>query len=106
VEVVRELLKHGAKVESVEEFGRTPLLTAVFKSNVEVFRELLKHGAEVESADNFGYTPLNTAASEGHVDVVRELVSMALKWKVQIILAIHLSTQQLQKATWMLSGSC
>jgi ankyrin repeat protein len=48
VEVVRELLKHGANVKSADKAGCTPLYKAASKGHVEVVRELLKHGAKVE----------------------------------------------------------
>jgi ankyrin repeat protein len=46
VEVIRELLKNGAKVESVNKNGYTPLNTADEKGHMEVVRELQKHGAK------------------------------------------------------------
>ena len=51
VEVVRELLKHGPKVESAYKYDCTPLYKAASNGHEEVVRELLKHGAKVESAD-------------------------------------------------------
>jgi len=49
VDVVRELLKHGAKLESASNYHWTPLYTAASNGHVEVVRELLKHGAKLES---------------------------------------------------------
>jgi ankyrin repeat protein len=54
MEVVRELLKHGAGVESANKNGWTPLNKAADKCHVEVIRELLKHGVKLESANNDG----------------------------------------------------
>jgi ankyrin repeat protein len=51
VEVVRELLKHGAKVESADKNGRNPLYIAALKGHVEVVRQMLKQGAKLESAE-------------------------------------------------------
>jgi len=53
MEAVRELLKHGAKVESGDKNGRSPLYIAASNVDVEVVRELLKQGANVEDADEF-----------------------------------------------------
>ena len=47
MEAVRELLKHGAKVESAKKVVWTPLYTAALKGHVEAVRELLKHGAKM-----------------------------------------------------------
>jgi len=41
VEVFRELLKHGAEVESADKYGWTPLESGVLNGHVEVVRELL-----------------------------------------------------------------
>jgi len=51
VEVVRELLIHGAKVGNGIKNGWKLLHAAAAKDHVEVVRELLKHGAKVESAN-------------------------------------------------------
>jgi len=45
VEVVRELLNHGAKLGSVDKYGLTPLKTAATKRHMAVIRELQKHGS-------------------------------------------------------------
>jgi len=47
VEVVRELLKHGAEVENANKFGHTPFEIATEKGHMEVVRELQKYGAGV-----------------------------------------------------------
>jgi ankyrin repeat protein len=47
VEVVRELLKHDAKVKSANNSGWTPLKTAATKGHLDVVRELQKYGASV-----------------------------------------------------------
>ena len=67
---MRELLKHGAKVESADKDEWTSLITAASYGQLEVVQELLKHGAKVESADKNGWTPLNSAAKEGHLEIV------------------------------------
>jgi len=54
VEVVRELLKHGAKLESANNNSSTPILIAAVKAHVVVVRELLKHGTVLESANSKG----------------------------------------------------
>ena len=64
MEVVRELLKQGAKLESSHNYGWTPLNTASEKDPMEVVRELLKHGAKLESAYNNGCAPVNGAAEK------------------------------------------
>jgi ankyrin repeat protein len=96
VEVVRKLLKHGAKVGSADNFGYTPLYRAASNGYVEVVRELLKHGAKVESAYKPGWTPPYRAAFYDELEFIQELFK-------HDPLAGHLSTEQLQTATWKLS---
>jgi ankyrin repeat protein len=47
VEVVRELLKHGAKVESANKYDWTPLKSAAGIGHMDVVRELKKYGASL-----------------------------------------------------------
>jgi serine/threonine-protein phosphatase 6 regulatory ankyrin repeat subunit B len=54
VEVVRELLKNGASMESVNNDGWTPLHIATNNGPVEVLRVLLKNGANIKSVNNYG----------------------------------------------------
>ena len=58
MEVVRELLKHGAKMESANNYVWTPLNEAASNGHMEVIREFMKHGANSESTNNNGWTPL------------------------------------------------
>jgi hypothetical protein len=76
LEVVRELLQHGAEVDKARtDNGGTPLIRASQQGHLEVVRELLKHGAEVDKAmTNDGATPLFIASLQGHLEVVRELL--------------------------------
>ena len=54
VEVVQELLNHGASVDFADHYGWTPLHVAAGKGYVEVVQELLNHGASVDFADHYG----------------------------------------------------
>ena len=100
LEVVRELLSQGAKVDAADNNGFTPLYVACYNGHLEVVRELLSwspnvnplllpsmyghldvvrellsQGAKVDAADNNGLTPLHVACYNGHLEVVRELLS-------------------------------
>ncbi|KAJ5198757.1 uncharacterized protein N7498_007874 [Penicillium cinerascens] len=69
VELANILLKHGARVNSRDKQGKSPLhhiAEANFgsASMVQKFAALLiQHGADVNSRDNFGYTPLHRAVA-------------------------------------------
>jgi ankyrin repeat protein len=75
VQVVKELLGHGADVNVKDNNIWTPLHFACWKGHAQVFKELVDHGADIEAKDNDGRTPLHCACLTGHVAVVNELVS-------------------------------
>jgi len=67
VDVVRELLKLGAKCDSRDDEGQTPLHYAALSCHVGVLEELLKNrskDADVDALDNNKMTPLHLAVQE------------------------------------------
>ena len=75
LEVVRELLNHGASVDIANNEGATTLTTRASESHVEIFLIFLNHGANLDIRDESGSTPLNVAAKSGHVGVADELLN-------------------------------
>ena len=80
VEVVRELLRRGAEVDTVVEDFDGNLYTALYvasqNGHLEVVRELLSNGAAINFMSNdHGMTPLRAAFGRGHLEVVRELLA-------------------------------
>lgn len=61
-EVVEELLKAGANVHQLDQWGRTPLMLAVERANPKVVETLLKAGANPNHVNKDGETPLLVAA--------------------------------------------
>jgi len=55
VEVVRELLNRGAKMDIAYEFLSSPLCAAAEKGHLEVVRELLNRGAGMDIAYEFTF---------------------------------------------------
>ena len=56
VEVLRELLKHGANGNRAKKDDFTPLHIAGGNGHIEVLRELLNHGASGNIANNLLYS--------------------------------------------------
>ncbi len=72
---VTALLEDGAKVNSRDRNGDSPLNMAAAKGNAELVDVLLKAGGDVNLANLAGVTPLMGAAFSGKVDIVRRLLA-------------------------------
>jgi ankyrin repeat domain-containing protein 50 len=70
---IRLPFKKRAKVDSVDRYGRTPLVYAVWNGHVAVVKLLLKAGASIGLRDDIGGTPLSYAVCNGRDDVVKFL---------------------------------
>jgi ankyrin repeat protein len=62
-ETVKELVSHGADVNTPDEEGCTPVYRAAEKGHVDVIRALVEHGADVNTPDEEGCTPVCAAAA-------------------------------------------
>jgi ankyrin repeat protein len=73
VEVARLLLSGGADVDSVDEHGNTPLMTAVFESRGrgDVIELLRANGADPRKGNARGQTPVGLARLIANFDVAR-----------------------------------
>lgn len=71
---VERLLSSGAKTETRDREGRTPLLLATHGNHVEVARLLIAAGADVNAKDSISDTPFLYASAEGR----NEILKMAL----------------------------
>lgn len=66
-EIVDELIKGGARVNSRHGDGWTPLMIASHNGNVKVIEVLLSHDAHVNAKSDKGYTPLYLALHNNNV---------------------------------------
>ena len=66
-------LDRRAEPNIANEYGITPLHSAVSKGQTDVVQLLLDRGAEPNMADHIGRTPLSWAQQEGHMDIVNIL---------------------------------
>ena len=72
VEMVPLLLKYGAKIEAVDEQGRTPLILASsgYDERAEITKILLENGAKIDAIDNEKKTALIHASYRGYTNTV------------------------------------
>ncbi len=73
IEAVRVLLDNRAEVDSVNQFGNTPLFVAVFnsKGRGDVIALLRQRGADPLRANNSGQTPVALARLISNYDVAQ-----------------------------------
>ena len=74
IEMVKELLKHGAEVDSEDNFQCTPLMDALKRNQFDIAKLLLEYGANINHCDNRGMTALHSAAAIGHVKTIEFLL--------------------------------
>ncbi|TGK95314.1 ankyrin repeat domain-containing protein [Leptospira brenneri] len=75
LEFVRSIVKEGADLEAINEFGQTPLILAVLLNNEEIVKELVSLGSDTNKADTIeGQTPLILAARDGNSQIVKFLL--------------------------------
>ena len=73
-ELVRALLKAGAKADVTSNYGDTALTEAIKLEDMDLFHALLDAGANVDSPNLEGQTALMLAISIGNQDMAKELV--------------------------------
>ena len=81
VEMVRDLLNAGARVQARDSRDLTPLFFALATEypSLETVGTLLRSGAEVNARDNTGETPLDWAQKFGHPQILAELQKAGAK---------------------------
>jgi ankyrin repeat protein len=74
VDMVRQLLEHGADTNIPNQDHSTALHLASSYGRPEVARLLLSYGAKVDEEDGKGRTPFQVAASKGHHEMTKVLL--------------------------------
>jgi ankyrin repeat protein len=73
------LLAAGAKVQTVDEYGETPLTLACSNGNARLVKKLVEAGADVNAARWDGTTALMLAANSGNAEAVNLLIARGAK---------------------------
>jgi ankyrin repeat protein len=75
LDVIRLLINRGANIESVDEIGNTPLLTACWEGNVVMAIELIDKGANVNAKNIGDMTALHYITNiDKNINVVKRLL--------------------------------
>ncbi len=74
IESARKYLEHGADINCVDNYDRTPLEIAVSSKYTEMVRVLLECGADVKHVDLHGDTALLFAAQTADSEIVRMIL--------------------------------
>lgn len=83
VDLVENLIKHGANVNLANKKGQTPLHIAAISNKAFIISLLLKKSAKIDAADKEGNTPLMLAASENRKEAVKLLVEKGANRKLR-----------------------
>lgn len=70
---IQLLLAAGARIDSIDDLGRSPLHLAIARGSVDLTRTLVLRGASLADKDHAGETPLDCAAATGNIDLLRLL---------------------------------
>jgi ankyrin repeat protein len=73
-ESVELMLGAGADINTVDQYGNTPLMYAAGFGHEKVVRFLVQHGAKVNVVNEADGTPLMWAAEKGYTEIVRFLL--------------------------------
>ena len=74
LELVEQLLEHGAEADVSNDYGATPLSAAAVEADYRIVKALLEAGADVDSPNPEGQTALMVVARTGQVETARLLL--------------------------------
>ena len=73
---IQTKIDKGTVVDSLNEFGDTPLIMAAVYGRTAAAKLLIEKGANVNFVNNVGNTPLSLAALKGDTENMRRIVKM------------------------------
>eukprot|EP01045_Picozoa_sp_COSAG04_P035746 COSAG04_NODE_8385_length_983_cov_1.149321_1_plen_231_part_01 len=83
LDVVRFLVRAGAKLEATNSGGVTALMVAAWEGKHGCVEFLLGAGADVHAADKYGDNALHYAAIRGELDIMLLLLNKGVDWTQQ-----------------------
>ncbi|NLW84173.1 MAG: hypothetical protein GXY41_07210 [Phycisphaerae bacterium] len=72
-EVLR-LIKSGADINLMDNYGNTVLMVASYFASEEVINDLLRYGADLDMRDNYGRTAILIAAQKSRFEIVHKFL--------------------------------
>jgi ankyrin repeat protein len=83
-EHVRPLLDAGAKLDTTNRYGLTPLMSALLNGQRDTAQLLIKRGAALDKTSPGGMTMLMAAATAGDLSLVQQLLAAGADPKAQV----------------------
>jgi ankyrin repeat protein len=87
-ELIEKLIKDGADVNAVDNYGSTPLLKAIeqskFKDMTKFIRILISHNADTNAVDKKGYEPLMLAIKQSKYRDMTEVIDLLLSNRANV----------------------
>ena len=82
VQGIREALAAGAKTETRDGDGRTPLMAAVYHNHINAAKLLIENGANVNAQDKILNSPFLYAGASGFTEIVKMCMKAGADYKV------------------------
>lgn len=78
-QIIKQLVKLGAKLDVKNKFGSTPFQLAIESGHIEAVKALYKDRSQLSVVDNNGDTPIIMASKTNRTDILSFLLSMNKK---------------------------
>lgn len=96
LEIVKLLLKAGARTDSQDIYGYTPLVTAIFKGGKDIAMELIKAKASIGNVKGGGYEAFMSVIKNKNSELIEKVIEAGLlpeDIKIDLINKIIVSSQ-------------
>jgi len=72
---IKLLIYYGADINSMDMYGNTPLLIAIYKKNDNIINFLIDNGADINIKNKNGDTPLLIATKKNYIECCKKLIN-------------------------------